>query len=38
MTALGAPGAEDEQRALIDDAHKHGFGRIAHLAETVTER
>ena len=38
LIALAAPGADKEQRALIADARKYGFGRIAHLAETVAQR
>jgi predicted negative regulator of RcsB-dependent stress response len=38
MSALASPGADQEQRALIGEARKHGFGRIAHLAETVAQR
>ncbi|MEO8842758.1 MAG: protein kinase [Kofleriaceae bacterium] len=38
LIALAAPDAEKRQRALIADARKQGFGRIAHLAETVAQR
>ena len=36
--ALAAPDAETAQKSLIADARKAGFGRIAHLAETVAQR
>jgi predicted negative regulator of RcsB-dependent stress response len=36
--ALGTPGADQLQRVLISDARAHGFGRIAHLAETIAQR
>jgi lipopolysaccharide biosynthesis regulator YciM len=38
MIALAATDAEKTQRALIADARKQGFGRIAHLAETIAQR
>jgi predicted negative regulator of RcsB-dependent stress response len=38
MIALAAKDAEKAQRSLIADARKQGFGRIAHLAETVAQR
>jgi len=30
--------ATHDQKKLIADAKKHHFGRIAHLAETITQR
>jgi predicted negative regulator of RcsB-dependent stress response len=38
LIALAAPDADKQQHALIADARKHGFGRIAHLAETIAQR
>ncbi len=38
LVATNAPEADAEQRALIADARAKGFGRIAHLAETVAQR
>ena len=38
LVATSAPEADAEQRALIADARAKGFGRIAHLAETVSQR
>ena len=37
---LTKPGddATRDQHKLIADAKKHHFGRIAHLAETITQR
>jgi tetratricopeptide (TPR) repeat protein len=36
--ATAAPDAKAEQRALVDDARRRGYGRIATLAATVGER
>jgi hypothetical protein len=38
MIALSTPDAVKEQRALVTDARARGYGRIAHLAETVAQR
>ena len=38
LSATSAPEAEAEQRALVADARARGFGRIAHLAETIAQR
>ena len=38
LIATNAPEADAEQRSLIADARAKGFGRIAHLAETVAQR
>ena len=38
LIALAAPDADKAQRALIADARKQGFGRIAHLTETIAQR
>jgi len=37
LTKPGDPATRD-QKKLIADAKKHHFGRIAHLAETITQR
>jgi tetratricopeptide (TPR) repeat protein len=36
--AVAAHDAATDQRALVSDARAGGYGRIAHLAETVTQR
>ena len=38
LTATSAPDAAAEQRSLVADARAKGYGRIAHLAETVAQR
>ncbi len=38
MFATSAPEAADTQHVLVADARSHGYLRIAHLAETVTQR
>jgi hypothetical protein len=38
LTAISAPEAAAEQKALVHDARGRGYGRIAGLAETVGQR
>ena len=38
LTTTGAPDVAAEQAVLVKDARAKGYGRIAHLAETVAQR